>query len=140
MKIKPTDKVVVKVQAESYTEGGVSTKNYKGSWEKVLNTISDNHSYFWQVGEDEDGEVLSCEDVLNSIIESNGDGCDFIIKMVVEKDKKKWTVIDEDFEEEDIDCDWTFRYTICMIEDILFVSILTLLIPTLLICWWDSKN
>ena len=46
-----------------------------------------------------------CEDVLNSIIESNGDGCDFIIKMVVEKDKKKWTAIEEDIDEEDIDCD-----------------------------------
>lgn len=105
MKIKPTDKVKAKVQAESYQRGGVSTKVYSGSWENVLNTISDNHSYFWRVGVDEDGEVLTCEDVLNSIIESNGDGCDFIIKMVVEKDKKKWTVINEDFDEEDIDCD-----------------------------------
>lgn len=105
MKIKPTDKVKVQIQADEYDGCGVANKRYCGNWENVLNTISDNHSYFWRVGVDEDGEVLTCEDVLNSIIESNGDGCDFIIKMVVEKDKKKWTVINEDFDEEDIDCD-----------------------------------
>jgi len=104
MKIKPTDKVKVKVQAESYQEVGVSTKVYSGSWEKVLNKVSSVHSYGWKVGVDEDGEVLSCGDVLDSIIGSNGDGCDFIFKMVVEKDKKKWTVIAEECEE-DVDCD-----------------------------------
>ena len=104
MKIKPTDKVKVQVRAESYQMGGISNNSYCGSWENVLNLISENHSYSWKVGEDEDGDVLSCKDVLDSIIESNGDGCDFIFKMVVEKDKKKWTVIEED-EEENIDCD-----------------------------------
>ena len=103
MKIKPTDKVSVKVRAESYQMGGVSTKTYKGDWEKVLNKISSVHSYGWVVGVDEDGDVLSCKDVLDSVVESNGDGCDFIFKMVVERDKKKWAVIEED--EEDIDCD-----------------------------------
>jgi len=106
MKIKPTDKVKVQIQAESYQMGGISTKVYSGSWEKVLNKVSSVHSYGWKVGVDEDGEVLSCGDVLDSIIGSNGDGCDFIFKMVVEKDKKKWkwTVIEEE-SEEDVDCD-----------------------------------
>ena len=105
MKIKPTDKVKVKVQAESYCRGGVSTKTYNGSWEKVINKISSVHSYSWSVGEDEYGDVLSCEDVLDSILSSNGDGCDYIFNMVVEKNKKKWTVINEDFDEEVVDCD-----------------------------------
>jgi len=105
MKIKPTDKVSVKVRAESYQMGGVSTKTYKGDWEKVLNKISSVHSYGWVVGVDENADLLSCEDVLDSVVGSNGDGCDFIFKMVVEKGKKKWTVIDEDIDEEDIDCD-----------------------------------
>lgn len=105
MKIKPTDKVKVQVRAESYQMGGISNKRYCGSWENVLNLISENHSYSWKVGVDEEGDVLSCKDVLDSIIESNGDGCDFIFKMVVEKDKKKWTAIEEDIDEEDIDCD-----------------------------------
>ena len=104
MKIKPTDKVKVKVQAESYQEGGVSTKVYSGSWEKVLNKVSSVHSYGWKVGQDDYGFVLSCKDVLDSIVESNGDGCDFIFKMVVEKDKKKWTVVAEESEVE-VDCD-----------------------------------
>ena len=108
MKIKPTDKVKVQIQAEDYDGGGVASKRYCGSWENVLNLISQNHSYSYKVGVDEDGDVLSCKDVLDSIIGSNGDGCDFIFKMVVEKDKKKWAVIEED--EEDIDCDWKFRY------------------------------
>jgi len=103
MKIKPTDKVKVKVQAEDYDGCGVVSKRYSGSWENVLNLISKNHSYSWKVGKDEDGDVLSCKDVLDSIIGSNGDGCDFIFKMVVERDKKKWTVIEED--EEDVDCE-----------------------------------
>lgn len=103
MKIKPTDKVKVQIQAESYQMGGISNQRYCGSWENVLNLISENHSYSWKVGVDEDGDVLSCGDVLDSILSSNGDGCDFIFKMVVEKDKKKWAVIEED--EEDIDCD-----------------------------------
>ena len=103
MKIKPTDKVKVQVRAESYQMGGISNQRYCGSWENVLNLISENHSYSWKVGVDEDGDVLSCGDVLDSILSSNGDGCDFIFKMVVEKDKKKWTVIKED--EEVIDCD-----------------------------------
>jgi hypothetical protein len=109
MKIKPTDKVKVKVQAESYQRGGVSTKVYSGSWEKVLNKISSVHSYGWVVG-DNDGDILSCENVLDSIIESNADGCDFIFKMVVYKGgnlKRKWTVINEEFieDEEEVDCD-----------------------------------
>ena len=103
MKIKPTDKVKVQIQAEEYDGGGVTSERYCGSWENVLNLISQNHSYSYKVGVDEDGDVLSCKDVLDSIIGSNGDGCDFIFKMVVEKDKKKWAVIEED--EEDIDCD-----------------------------------
>ena len=103
MKIKPTDKVSVKVQAESYKWGGIDKKRYSGSWESVLNKISENHSYGWVVGVDENADLLSCEDVLDSVIGSNGDGCDFIFKMVVEKGKKKWTVIDEDFEEE-VEC------------------------------------
>jgi hypothetical protein len=104
MKIKPTDKVKVQIQAEDYDGCGVASKRYCGSWENVLNLISENHSYSYKVGVDEDGEELCCKDVLDSILSSNGDGCDFIFKMVVEKDKKKWTVIDESFEEE-IDCD-----------------------------------
>ena len=103
MKIKPADKVKVQIQAESYQIGGISTKVYSGSWEKVLNKVSSVHSYGWKVGVDEEGDVLSCKDVLDSIIGSNGDGCDFIFKMIVERDKKKWTVIEED--EEDVDCD-----------------------------------
>ena len=103
MKIKPTDKVKVQIQADEYDGCGVANKRYCGNWENVLNLISENHSYSWKVGVDEDGDVLSCKDVLDSILSSNGDGCDFIFKMVVEKDKKKWAVIKED--EEDIDCD-----------------------------------
>lgn len=113
MKIKPTDKVKVKVQFEKYDRywgsDGIATKNYNGSWENVLNTISENHSYNYVVGEDDgDGNIATCENVLESVIGCNGDGCDFIIKMIVYKDgnlKRKWTVINEDFDEEDIDCD-----------------------------------
>jgi len=106
MKIKPTDKVKVKVQAETYQEGGVSTKVYSGSWEKVLNKVSSVHSYGWKVGVDEDGEVLSCEDVLKSIYESNGDGCDEIFNMSVKKGNKEHILIESDtFDEEDVDCD-----------------------------------
>lgn len=108
MKIKPTDKVKVKVQAESYQEGGVLNKRYCGSWENVLSLISENHSYGWKVGEDNDeGGVYSCEDVLGSVVDANADGCDFIFKMIVEKGKRKWTVIDEEFieDEEVVDCD-----------------------------------
>ena len=104
MKIKPTDKVKVQVQAEVYDDAAVAFRRYCGSWENVLNLISENHSYGWKVGQDEDGDVLSCKDVLDSIVESNGDGCDFIFKMVVEKDKKKWTVVAEESEVE-VDCD-----------------------------------
>ena len=102
MKIKPTDKVKVKIQAESYKWGGIDKKRYSGSWESVLNKISENHSYGWVVGYDEDGDVLSCEDVLGSITDCNGDGCDYIFEMVVEKGKKKWTVIEEG--EEEVEC------------------------------------
>ena len=106
MKIKPTDKVKAKVQAQSYQRGGVSTKVYSGSWEKVLNKISSVHSYGWVVGVDEDGDVLSCEDVLKSIYESNGDGCDEIFNMSVKKGNKEHILIESDpFDEEEVDCD-----------------------------------
>lgn len=106
MKIKPTDKVKVKVQAESYQRGGISTKVYSGSWEKVLNKVSSVHSYGWSVGEDEYGDVLSCEDVLDSILSSNGDGCDEIFNMSVKKGKKEYLLIESDpFDEEEFDCD-----------------------------------
>jgi len=104
MKIKPTDKVKAKVQAESYQRGGVSTKVYSGSWEKVLNKISSVHSYGWVVG-DNDGDILSCEDVLKSIYEANGDGCDEIFNMSVKKGKKEYLLIESDPFEEEFDCD-----------------------------------
>ena len=106
MKIKPTDEVKVKVQAQSYQKGGVSTKTYSGSWEKVLIKISSVHSYGWVVGVDEDGDVLSCDDVLKSIYDANGDGCDEIFNMTVKKGKRSYPLIESDpFDEEDIDCD-----------------------------------
>ena len=53
---------------------------------------------------DEDGDVLSCEDVLKSIYESNGDGCDDIFNMSVKKGKKEHLLIESDpFDEEEVD-------------------------------------
>ena len=86
MKIKPTDKVEVRVKGEGYDRhyserGGLFNKNYKGSWEKVLSKISKNHSYGTPVGTDEYGETASCDEVLQYIQECNGDGCDWSSKM-----------------------------------------------------------
>lgn len=112
MKIKPTDKVTCELYIEEYERfscGKLATIRYTGDWENVLNTISDNHSYSWKVGLNEDGEIVSCDDVFKSIEESNGDGCDFIIKWSVEKNGKKKELINcEDVlreEQELIDCD-----------------------------------
>jgi hypothetical protein len=108
MKIKPTDKVEVRVKGEGYDRhesGGLFNKTYKGSWEKVLNKISKNHSYGWVVGKN-DEDVLSCEDVLKSITDCNGDGCDYIFHFEVKKNGKSWWVIDDEpMDEEDVDCD-----------------------------------
>lgn len=104
--LKPTDKVTAKVQFEEYDRcgsdiSGIKTVSYTGSYENVVNLISENHSYSWSVGEDEDGDVLSCDDVLNSVVESNGDGCDFIISLVIKSKSKnkKIVAIEEDVEE-----------------------------------------
>jgi hypothetical protein len=109
MKIKPTDKVEVKVKGEAYDRyesGGLFNKTYKGTWEKVLTKISQNHSYGTPVGADEDGEIVSCDDVLNFITETNGDGCDYIFHFEVKKNGKSWWVIDDEpMDEEDVDCD-----------------------------------
>ena len=109
MKIKPTDKVEVKVKGEAYDRyecAGFFNKTYKGSWEKVLNKISENHSYGTVVGTDEDGETATCEDVLQYITECNGDGCDYIFHFEVKKNGKSWWVIDDEpMDEEDVDCD-----------------------------------
>jgi len=109
MKIKPTDKVEVKVKGEGYDRhesGGLFNKTYKGTWEKVLTKISENHSYGTPVGTDEDGETATCEDVLQYIQECNGDGCDYIFHFEVKKDGKSWWVIDDEpMDEEDVDCD-----------------------------------
>ena len=103
--IKPTDKVTAKVQFEEYDryEGGkLKTVSYTGSYENVVNLISENHSYSWVVG-DNDGDILSCDDVLNSVVDTNGDGCDFIISLLIKNKNKKIVVIEEDVEE--IYCD-----------------------------------
>lgn len=110
MKIKPTDKVVVKVKGEGYERygsGGIFSKTYVGSWENVLNLISEEHSYGTTVGEDEWGDVHTCEDVLQYIEECNGDGCDFIFYMKVKKGNQSKVLIEEDrfVEEEEIYCD-----------------------------------
>ena len=109
MKIKPTDKVEVKVKGDEYdryeSSAGLFNKNYKGSWANVLTKISENHSYGWVVG-DNNGDILSCEDVLKSITETNGDGCDYIFHFEVKKNGKSWWVIDDEpMDEEDVDCD-----------------------------------
>ena len=111
MKIKPTDKVEVRVKGEGYDRyyserGGLFNKNYKGSWEKVLSKISKNHSYGTPVGTDEYGETASCDEVLQYIQECNGDGCDYIFHFEVKKGGKSWLVIDDEpMDEEDVDCD-----------------------------------
>lgn len=102
MKIKPTDKVKVVIKGEAYKRhesGGFYDRTIIGSWEEVLNHISQDCSYGWTVGEDEWGDALSCEDVLESILSANGDGCDFIFFMEVEAKGKKKVLIEEDFEE-----------------------------------------
>jgi hypothetical protein len=110
MKIKPTDKVEVKVKGEAYdryeSPAGFFNKTYKGTWEKVLTKISENHSYGTPVGTDAYGETATCEDVLQYIQECNGDGCDYIFHLEVKKNGKSWWVIDDEpVDEEDIDCD-----------------------------------
>lgn len=105
--IKPTDKVTAKVQFEEYSRcgsdiSGIKTVSYTGSYENVVNLISENHSYSWVVG-DNDGDILSCDDVLDSVVGSNGDGCDFIISLVIKSKNKKFVAIEEDVEE--IYCD-----------------------------------
>jgi len=109
MKIKPTDKVEVKVKGEGYDRhdgGSLFNKTYKGAWHKVLTKISENHSYGTPVGIDEDGEIVSCDDVLQHITDCNGDGCDYIFHLEVKKDGKSWWVIDDEpMDEEDVDCD-----------------------------------
>ena len=110
MKIKPTDKVEVRVKGEEYdryeSSAGLFNKTYKGSWANVLTKISENHSYGTPVGTDSYGETATCEDVLQYITECNGDGCDYIFHFEVRKDGKSWWVIDDEpMDEEDIDCD-----------------------------------
>lgn len=109
MKIKNNDEVVVKVKGNvygCYGEGGeYFSKTYKGTWEKVLNKISKVHSYGWLIGEecDDEGTCLTSEDLLESIEGSNGDGCDYIIEIIVTKGDETWTIIEN--EEIEIDCD-----------------------------------
>jgi hypothetical protein len=109
MKIKPTDKVEVRVKGEGYDRhesGGLFNKTYKGTWEKVLTKISKNHSYGTPVGADEDGVVSTCDDVLQYITECNGDGCDYIFHFEVKRNGKSWWVIDDEpMDEEEVDCD-----------------------------------
>jgi hypothetical protein len=109
MKIKPTDKVEVRVKGEGYDRyesGGLFNKTYKGTWEKVLTKISKNHSYGTPVGADEDGVISTCDDVLQYITECNGDGCDYIFHFEVKRNGKSWWVIDDEpMDEEEVDCD-----------------------------------
>lgn len=109
MKIKPTDKVTAIVRVEEYDRfgGGALKKiSYTGSYENVLNLISENHSYGTAVGYDEDNDQTNtCEDVLQYIDECNGDGCDFISSLVIKAKGKKIVLIEEAEEEEEVYCD-----------------------------------
>ena len=105
MKIKPTEKVIAKVRGVNYDRccgSGRFNKTYKGPYERVLNKISENHSYGLRT--DEEGEEMTVEELLEDIKGTNGDGCDMIDLLTITTDKKTWKVIEED--EEKIDCDW----------------------------------
>ena len=106
IKIKPEEKVVVKVKGFRYgTNGDPSprfNKTYKGTYEKVLNKISENHSYGYRT--DEKDNEMTVEELVDAIEGMNGDGCDQIDLLTITTDKKTWKVIEED--EEEIDCDW----------------------------------
>ena len=109
MKIKPTDKVTATVQVSEYDRyggGGNKKISYTGSYQNVLNLISENHSYGTTVGYDEDNdETNTCEDVLQYIEECNGDGCDYISSLVIKAKGKKIVLIEETEEEEEYHCD-----------------------------------
>lgn len=113
LELKLTDKVKCKLFLEEYdryVSGGFKTKTYVGKWENVLNTISSNHSYGWQIGEGEGDDIIDECTLLDSITDTNGDGCDFIIKWTVEKDGVVDVVMDnEDILKEEehlvVDCD-----------------------------------
>ena len=106
-KLKPTDKVTAKVLVEEYDRygsGAAKSVSYTGSYENVINLISENHSYGNVVGYDEaDDETLTCDDVLNNILDCNGDGCDYIISLVIKSKNKKFVAIKA--EEEEVYCD-----------------------------------
>lgn len=104
-KLKPTDKVTAKILVQEYDRygsGAAKTVSYTGSYKNVIELISENHSYSWNVGTDEDGVEVSCDDVLNSILDMNGDGCDYIISLVIKSKNKKFVAIEA--EEEEIYC------------------------------------
>ena len=100
MKIKSKDKVVVNVKGFIYGTNGDESpkfdKTYKGEYEKVLLKVCENHSYSFEEG-------LSVDELLESIIETNGDGCDSIFDMTIKTDKETFKVIEED--EEGFDCE-----------------------------------
>jgi len=76
--------VVVTVVFEPYERGPSEskTKTYKGKTEKeVLLKISKAHSYDFE--DEDEGDATTAKDVYDNIMESNGDGCDYIAAMYV---------------------------------------------------------
>lgn len=85
---KPTDQVRILVTGQSYArhgdDGELINSLYEGPAFFVLKEISNRHSYNqfadYESFSDmvEDGEVKSLQEMLESINEANGDGCDYI--------------------------------------------------------------
>lgn len=72
--------VTIRVVADVYSRGEemqVANVQYEGPLQEVLTTIAERHGY----GVDEEERNLSCVDIYNSIVDSNGDGCDMIYSM-----------------------------------------------------------
>lgn len=77
----PCDNVIVNLSCEKYMdEGTIQHLNYEGPLKEVLLEIANNHSYGM---DEEEINDCSCVDIITSIEDTNGDGCDYIVGMEV---------------------------------------------------------
>lgn len=77
----PCDNVIVNLSCEKYMdEGTIQHLKYEGPLKEVLLEIANNHSYGM---DEEEVDECSCVDIITSIEDTNGDGCDYIVGMEV---------------------------------------------------------
>lgn len=79
---------VVKVQFEKYeryTSTSIRNRQYKGTASAILNKLHDNHGYGEYVDDfdDEPTEEPTFLKSFQALINSNGDGCDFIFTISI---------------------------------------------------------